>query len=717
MVLSESVCTYFHRDYCHATPLYNKKVNSGLTGAFHPAGRKLNPMIRSAKALLLVVSLGTLCFAQNSPAQAGNSTTPDKSGAYYHFAMGRLYAELAEAEGSREDVNKAIQNYQEALKLDPSAKMIFDELTDLYIRTGRLRDAVSQAEDLLKQNPENLDARRMLGRIYWALVGNSRDGRIDDNYVKLAMEQYKKITEKDPKDADSWVMLGRLYSVSHSSPEAQKAFESALKADPENEDALTGLASVYLDLGDTQAAIAKLKAVTDKNPNERTLVALARAYDDLKDWKDAADARKRALEMGLDDEQVIADLGEDLLKSNQIADALQLYQQLANDEPRNPRYQLKLAEIYMAQHDLVKARATLEKAKAADPANLDVRYNDATLLEQEGHFDKAVAVLVSMLNDTERKQYSEGERNNRSIFLEKLARDYRQNEQYQQAIETFQKLAAFNPDAAPETAVEVIATYQAQKDFAGAMREADAAEKKFPKEPAVLVAHAQLLGDTGKIDPAAAELKTLLNGKDDRAIYFELAQVYEKGKRWDDMAKALDQAEKLSPSDEDKLNVYFMRGAMLERQKKFDEAEAQFRKVLAIDANNDNALNYLGYMLADRNVRLDEAYEMIKKALDLRPDSGAYMDSLGWLYYRQGKYSDAEGLLIRALQKQQDPTVHDHLGDVYSKLGKTREAVAQWQASLKEFQTGAPAENDPEEVAKVTRKLDDAQAKLARERH
>jgi tetratricopeptide (TPR) repeat protein len=546
-------------------------------------------------------------------------------------------------------------------------------------------------------------------------VGNSRDGRIDDNYVKLAMEQYQKITQKDPNDADSWVMLGRLFSISHNSPEAEKAFNAALKADAENEDALTGLASVYLDLGDTKAAIAKLKAVTDKSPNSRTLVALARAYEDLQDWKDAADARKRALEMGLDDEQVVADLGDDLLKSNQITEALQLYQQLANDEPRNPRYQLKLAEIYIAQHDLAKARATLDKAKQADPANLDVRYNDATLLELEDHVDQAITVLQGILSDTERKQYSEGERNNRAIFLEKLARDYRANQQYAQAIETFQKAAAINPDAGSEAAAEIVATYQAQKDYASALREADAALKKFPKDLGVTVQHAQLLADMGKVDAGATELRSLLNGKQDRAINLELAQTYEKGKRWNDMAKALDDAEKLSKTDDEKLTVYFMRGAMLERQKKYEAAEAEFRKVLEMDANNDSALNYLGYMLADRNVRLEEAFQMVKKALDLKPDSGAYLDSLGWVYYRQGKYSDAEGLLVRALQKQPDPTVHDHLGDVYAKLGKTKEAVAQWQASLKEFQTGAPSENDPEEVARVTRKLDDAQAKLARE--
>jgi tetratricopeptide (TPR) repeat protein len=673
-------------------------------------------MIRSAKALLLVAMAGSLCFGQNSRPQPASTPAQDnKANAYYHFAMGRLYAELGQAEGNKDNITKAIQHYQEALKLDPSAHMIFDELTDLYMQTGRLRDAVTQAEDLLKQNPDNLDARRMLGRIYWGLVGNPRDGRIDENYVKQAMEQYQKIVEKEPKDAESWVMLGRLNSVAHNSQEAEKAFNAALKADPENEDALTGLASVYLDLGDTKSAIAKLKAVTDKSPNERTLVALAKAYEDLQDWKDAIDAYKRAIEMGVDDERIMEQLADDLVQAGQADEALHTYQQLAKDEPRNPKYQLKLTEIYMNQHDLDKARAALNNAKKIDPANLSVRFNDATLLEQEGHVDQAITVIQGVLTDTERKQYSEGEKKNRAIFMEKLAEAYRMNEQYPQAVEAFQKLAALDPEAGPQVAVQVVATYRTAKDFTNAMREADSALKKYPKEPMVVVEHAQTLADTGKVDPAATELRTLMNGKTDRAIYLEIAQVYEKGKRWDDMAKSLDEAEKLSKSDEDKSTVFFMRGAMLERQKKFDVAEAEFRKVLAIDPNSDSALNYLGYMLADRNTRLDEAYTMVKKALDIKPDNGAYMDSMGWVCYRQGKFSEAEGLLVRALQKQPDPTVHDHLGDVYAKLGKTKEAVAQWQASLNEFKKAPAAEADPDEVARVSKKLDDAQAKLARE--
>jgi len=159
-----------------------------------------------------------------------------------------------------------------------------------------------------------------------------------------------------------------------------------------------------------------------------------------------------------------------------------------------------------------------------------------------------------------------------------------------------------------------------------------------------------------------------------------------------------------------------MRGAMYERMKKYDAAEAEFRKALDLDPDNAGALNYLGYMLADRAVRLDEAYQLIKKAVDMDPRNGAYLDSLGWVYYRQGKLNEAEGSLLQALEQMgQDPTVHDHLGDVYFKLGKTKDAIAQWQLSQKQFQAGLQSDSDPEEIANVDKKLESARVRLAQE--
>ena len=158
-----------------------------------------------------------------------------------------------------------------------------------------------------------------------------------------------------------------------------------------------------------------------------------------------------------------------------------------------------------------------------------------------------------------------------------------------------------------------------------------------------------------------------------------------------------------------KVLIVFTRGALYEHQKEYDQAEKEFRSVLKADPDNAGALNYLGYMLADRNIRLDEAQQMISKAVDLEPDNGAYLDSLGWLHYRQNHLDQAADELRQALDKiKKDPTVHDHLAEVYFKQGKIKEAIQQWEASVSEMKGAAPSEQDPEELAKITRKLEGA---------
>jgi tetratricopeptide (TPR) repeat protein len=244
----------------------------------------------------------------------------------------------------------------------------------------------------------------------------------------------------------------------------------------------------------------------------------------------------------------------------------------------------------------------------------------------------------------------------------------------------------------------------------------DAAAKKYPNDRFVTTVRATVLSDLGKTDQAVAETRKLLGGKNDREAYLSLADIYEKSKNFAEMGKALDAAEKLSESSDEKQTLEFRRGAMYERMKDYPAAEAEFRKVLALNPDSDQALNYLGFIFADRNIRLDEARDMIVKALQREPNNGAYLDSLGWVYFRQNKLPEAEDKLREALQyMSRDATVHDHLGEVYFREGKIREAIAQWQSALREWQAGPPSDLDHAEVAKVQKKLDDAKVRLARE--
>jgi tetratricopeptide (TPR) repeat protein len=135
-----------------------------------------------------------------------------------------------------------------------------------------------------------------------------------------------------------------------------------------------------------------------------------------------------------------------------------------------------------------------------------------------------------------------------------------------------------------------------------------------------------------------------------------------------------------------------------------------------MDPTNAEALNYLGYMFADQGVRLDEAQNLIKRAVDIQPNNGAFLDSLGWVYYRLNRLDEAARQESRSVQLiPTDPTIHDHMGDIYFKLGKIKEAIDQWQLSMKEFNTSAPGDLEPDEIAKVQKKLDGARVRLAKE--
>jgi tetratricopeptide (TPR) repeat protein len=645
-------------------------------------------MIRSAKALALLLTVGSFVIAQ-TPTPSNKPSTDPKADAYYHFAMGRIYAELAQAYGNRpEYLNKSLDHYKEALKLDPGASMVFEELTDLYIQTNRLRDAVTQAEELLQKNPDNVDARRMLGRIYMRMISTA-DNRINEEYLKKAIEQLQKVTQQAPKDADSWVLLGRLYGASNNSVESEKAYNKAIEADPENEDALTGLATLYAALGDNAKAAEKLKAAADKSPNERTLIALGEAYEELHDYKNAAEAMGKALELQPENPKIASRVAVDLLRSGQLDAALGMFEKIVADDPKNQPAQMSIAEIYRLKRDYAKARESLAKAKTLEPDSLEVRFEEVRLLEAENKYPEAITILKSILDETAKKTYTANESAFRAKLLDELGTLQRSAGQYSDSVDTFRKAIAINKEDAAHFYLNIIDTYRTAHDAEGVRKE---------------------------VDTAVAEMKKAAGGKLDFQTWFDLAAVYEKAKRWTDMSKSLDEAGKVANTEEQKQQLAFSRGAMLERQKKVEASEAEFRKVLAMNPNHAGALNYLGYMLVDHGLKVDEATGMIQKALEIDPDNGAYLDSLGWAFYQQGKFNEAETLLVKALDKiGQDPTVHDHLADVYLKLGKTKEAISQWQASIKDFQSPAGADSDPEDIAKVNRKLDAARVKLAKE--
>ena len=228
---------------------------------------------------------------------------------------------------------------------------------------------------------------------------------------------------------------------------------------------------------------------------------------------------------------------------------------------------------------------------------------------------------------------------------------------------------------------------------------------------------AMLDAELGQLEPAVRVVQEQLKETpDDRSLYITLAQIYERNKRYGDAEAALAKAEELSKGPQELEDIYFLSGAVYERQKKLDLAEQKFRKVLEINPESAVTLNYLGYMLADANLKLPEAVELLKKAIELDPYNGAYLDSIGWAYYRLEKYDLAEDYLLRAVSRvSRDATIREHLGDLYFKTGRLHEAAAEWERALAAWQMTSPTEHDGEAVAKLEDKLHTVKTRLARE--
>ncbi len=319
-------------------------------------------------------------------------------------------------------------------------------------------------------------------------------------------------------------------------------------------------------------------------------------------------------------------------------------------------------------------------------------------------------------------------KSNRAVFLERLGTIYREQGNYQAANGSFREIVALGGDENIERGYQqIVDTWREAKDWQKALDTAKEAVAKLPASRDLKMDLALQQADMGDAEKAIRDVRAMLkgdaksdassnSGSDDRQVYLTLGQMCTRLRRFSEAGQALDKAEELSSKTDDKEFVWFLRGSALEREKRYSEAEEQFKKVIASDPEHASALNYLGYMLADQNMRLEEALGYIKRAVDLDPSNGAYLDSLGWAYFRLGKLELAEDNLAKAAQKTNaDPTVLEHLGDLYQKTGRLKLAATDWERALSEWNRTLAADIDPADVARVQKKLDSAKMKLAKE--
>src|SRR5664279_2706701 len=544
-------------------------------------------------------------------------------------------------------------------------------------------------------------------------------GTQSQEILKLAIEQYEQIVRLDPKSVEDHLLLGRLYRLNNDLVKAENEFKTGIKIQPDSEEAVTALAILYNEEGDTSRALDVLNAFPEASRSSKLYAALGYTYEQNKAYKKAIEAYQKSVDLDHDNLDSVRGLAQNLLNDGQTDAALTQLKVVGEADPSDTQNYMRMAEIYRRAGRYDEALESLKKASAIMPDSLEVKFNIAVIDQAQGHYDEAIGILNQLLQKTEHTngEYDASEKSNRSIFLERLGSIYRDANKPQLAVETFRRMFDLGDEYALRGYQEIIETYRDQKQWQQAATTAAEAAKRFPNDRTMQIVAASQRADVGDSATAIAQVKLMLKGTaEDRDVYIALAQMYSRTKDWPEAEASINKALELSTKPDDKIYATFVAGSIYERQKKYELAEESFRKVLVTDPKNAQALNYLGYMLADRGVRLDEALGYIRKAVALDPQNGAYLDSLGWVYYRLGNYDLAEENLRLASEKiGSDPTVQAHLGDLYQKTGHLKLATAHWQRALDEWNKTVAAEVDTDEVAKVQKDLESAKVKLAKQ--
>jgi len=399
-------------------------------------------------------------------------------------------------------------------------------------------------------------------------------------------------------------------------------------------------------------------------------------------------------------------LAESLIETGAYDEAIEVLEKLLKASPGDRGARITLGRAQIGRRDFSKAIENLESIVAADPDALDAQFYLGVAYEQSGKLQEAAKIFSQLVNIA--PAHSEEAQSNRLQFQQRLAATYMEMGEYEKAIAIYQDIVRTDP----RMNLQLINAYRVDRQYDKALALGKQQYEKDPADIPMAILYALTLADAKRAgDGAEILLKLLQSNPDNIDIYVNLSQVYLQDKKFAEAERILRRAEeKKLDSEQDKEKLKFQLATVYERQKDFDRAESLFKEILQVNPRNANALNYIGYMLADRGIRLEEALNYVKGALALDPRNGAYLDSLGWAFFKLNDLENAEKYLLEAdAIVRNDPIIDEHLGDLYYKIGNYKKAEDFWMNSI-------DLGTEPEDVQKVRRKLQTLQETLRKQK-
>ena len=485
---------------------------------------------------------------------------------------------------------------------------------------GELDSAYRSLETAAELDPEAVPVLVELAKIA------TRLGRTEE-----AEQWIEQALALEPDNTRLKMMLARIYASAGNSKSAIEVLDDVLNDEPDNEEALFLLGSLYAQSQKLEEAVATLEKAA-KQKGTRSFMAhyyLGKIYMERGDTDRAKEEFLKAAEANPRFTPVYIDLAEIYEDENDEENALKMWQTVMENQPANPRATARTIELLIKTGKLEQASALLDRLSMTHSDLDPLRFKVALMYLQNDQAEHALELLRPMAE--------KNPDDSRILFYTALALE--QNGQIDEAVSTLKSISTSDM-LAPEATVRIAYLLNKEGRNWEAVTFLQKRIEEIPGNPQIMLALARIYQDTGDSRQAISLLKEAVEkGHGSKDILMQLAMLCEKlGKRKQGLEWA--------------------------------------QRALDLDGNYVPALNFIGYTWAEQGINLDQAEEMVKKAVSLQPDDGYIIDSLGWVYYAQGRYQEAVRELKRAHQLvPDDPTIAEHLADALIKRQKYFQAL------------------------------------------
>jgi tetratricopeptide (TPR) repeat protein len=452
-----------------------------------------------------------------------------------------------------------------------------------------------------------------------------------------ALAYAKKAVDLDPSDVMSITLAGDLYTLTGNDDLAVQNYRKILDMEPENQRIRLLLTTMLVRERQLQEALDQLDILIGQNPD----LVVAHYYRgrinlEMNRYGDAEKALGDALRLNEGLEPALFDMATLYQMTGREEDAVTIYKKLVELYPDNIPARERLVILYLKLGLKEKSEDQVKEIRKHSTPGAPERQALGLIYLRQGRIEDSIAELELIVNawpDDDKSTYY-------------LATAYEEKGDNNKALEQFRRIRS------------------SSKYFVNAQ---------------IHIAH--LLTTEENFDEAIQVIENAMAlGPDRIVLYLMLASVYEAKEAFDEAISVVQEGLKLHNRD---IDLIFRLGVLLDKTGDKESCIEQMQKILEIDPNHADSLNYIGYTYAEQGIKLDEAMALIKKALDIKPDSGYIIDSLGWIYYQKGAYDEAIHYLEKAVELMpDDPTINEHLGDAYVKKQNYEKALQFYEKAL-----------------------------------